>query len=213
MSYSARQIHCLERMGIVPWICSTQSGILPAVQSDTGEVVALPAATTPGNIDELCYWLPAQQLIHFDYRGTVAHCVGQPEAQLLVVCEASTSAKLADVPLSREESQLFDLMMRAIELNRSHVCLCAVGGAEGGPAEQIQDRQSVSDLCTSQTRAVLFFSQSVDDESSGGSAGRFDSPPVPFWRITHPGQLLVNPQRKREAWESLKAIRALLGRE
>lgn len=186
---------------------------LPAIPSN----VSLLSAASGGNaadIHGLTVWLQAQQLINFDHRGVATTHIGQPESPLLVVCQMSSQPlKPAEVPLGPEESRLFDLMIRAIELNRSHLCLCAVGEATG-EAAQSPTQQHVSDLCTRQTRGLIFLSQQVDDASSSAPAeGLFGSPPLPIWRMPHPSQLIINPQRKRDAWECLKAIRHLLSNQ
>jgi uracil-DNA glycosylase len=139
-------------------------------------------------------------------------CIGKPEAQLLVISQIDKqidSDEQAGGPWAGDESQLFDLMMRSIDLNLSQLRVCAVHAYPHTEAGQ-SSAHVVSDLLTPHTRAVLFFDHNLAVEQSQADYSEMTSSGLPIWRLLHPSQLLIEPQRKRMAWEALKSIRASL---
>lgn len=183
-------------MGLVPWISRT-----PAKSNWKTESATVDSGASVAE-------LPARKLINFEHRGSLTHYLGRPEATLLVVSEADSRIS-GNVPWSKDESQLFDLMMRAIELTPDQLQVCSVAGDQGMNAEHVSN-YSVSDLCNARTRAIVFFDRHLENEDCQGDYHEFKSFGLPMWRILHPCNLLLEPIRKRMAWESLKAINAIL---
>ncbi|MFK7996361.1 MAG: hypothetical protein AB8B87_19635 [Granulosicoccus sp.] len=223
MSYTARQLHCLEAMGLVAWV----SGESPEVEqqlapqapdnalrqaqgspdrSTEPSGVAIPAA-----IDQLSQWLVRQPLTRLMYKGTQTSSIGSEQASLLVVCVHTQES--SQLPLSRESAQLFDLMMRAIDVQRTGFRQCAM------PTQlstQVQDSKAIlylEDVVTPQCRVVLVLDPLWGPSAVAGEPGKsvLPSSSVPFWRVPHPDLLLANPALKREAWEALKAMQQVLG--
>lgn len=199
-------------MGIVPWIRVSagkktrdrSGGSAPAV----GPVSSAVDRHDPGQ------WLASQQLIEFARGNAKESKLGPANAPLLVVCEIVTITP-GSVPLNLEETKLFDLMMRAINLDRTHSQLCAISPSSSNSADA-SINQTVSQLCGAQTAAVLFFcrGQNISDQTTIRQQLHTPHlPPLPLWCVAHPSDLMARPQLKRSAWESLKAIKATLGSE
>lgn len=119
MSFSARQQHCLEAMGIVPWVSKSKSQtpiaessaalleptaapIQPASVSVAATVESLPAAKIielptfvagpmPESVEDLSLWLPSQPVGLLAVRSVMQNFVGQSEAPLLIVVESTHS--------------------------------------------------------------------------------------------------------------------------
>ncbi|MFK7893211.1 MAG: hypothetical protein AB8B63_20520 [Granulosicoccus sp.] len=214
MGFTTRQVYCLERMGIVPWVlkasvaASNHTVPAGAVASVAAE---LAASAVPDEFAVFMPWLADQSLLEFTYRGVSTAHTGARDAPLLVISEAEHKSA-EGVPFDTDQSALFDLMMQAIGLNRTHCCLCAVSGAGDAPCAA-PDAVSIPELCSQQTRAVIYFSRQFRETlPASEQQGLLPSPSVPLWRIPHPALLLANPQLKRLAWESLKAIKSTLER-
>jgi hypothetical protein len=241
VSFSARQQHCLEAMGIVPWVSKSQSLIplskpmtaLPEASSEPiqqavvsigvtvetlapANVVERPTSVLgpmPESIEELSLWLPSQPLGLLAVRSEYQSFVGQPEAPLLVVVD-STKSKNSDQPpatspFNSEAAQLFDLMMRAINVTLGQRKLCYLS-RRIDPSSAIQ-HGVVMDLCIPQTKGVLLLVQDWNSFTAPITDHfRLDQPPLPVWRIPHPNLLLEFNQLKRQAWRSLQALQPVL---
>ena len=72
----------------------------------------------------------------------------------------------------------------------------------------------VSALCTANTRGVLIlmdpWSFDADDSAVKQHQSRLPDSGLPVWRIAHPALLLEQPQHKRQDWQVLKGVRAML---
>ncbi|MBX2878981.1 MAG: hypothetical protein KTR32_03560 [Granulosicoccus sp.] len=208
MSYTARQLHCLKHLGLVPWVLRKSNQNQDSALSVT-EPVQLSA---PQQIDELANWVESQTLAMFDYRGGSTHHIGSPQAGLLAIAQLDSDVKNSG-PLGNEELRLFEMMMHAINLDRGSFSLAAVGASPGGEPNALSeklDSQVVSDLINDYTRAVVFLMRQPLQNASAEEHCRLNRSRLPFWRIAHPAVLLHQPEEKRHAWESLKAIRAVL---
>jgi hypothetical protein len=241
VSFSARQQHCLEAMGIVPWVSKSEllipvSGTITTVSEPiavpslaAGVAVAAsvePLATVnvierpafvprpmPESIEELALWLPSQPVGLLAVRSRYQRFVGQPEAPLLIVVEP---AELTDsvqsahtTPFNAEAAQLFDLMMRAINVTLGQRKLCHLSFVVD--ASDATETAYVMDLCVPQTKAVLLLVQDWDSLTAPvADHFRLDQPPLPVWRIPHPDLLLEFNQLKRQAWTSLQALQSVL---
>lgn len=247
MSFSARQQHCLEAMGIVPWVSKSEMpvadvvvpqsetpvatnksagvGVATVIESLTAEVVAEPAIAVPGPgpvaglgpmpeaIDDLRQWLPFQRVGLLSVRTQSQYFVGHLEAPLLVIADSVTPAGSVQAPLSTpfnaEAAQLFDLMMRAINVTLGQRKMCYLSN-ETNTADAIKAEQ-VQDLCVAQTKAVLLLTHDWNRLATPvADHFRLDQPPLPVWRIPHPDVLLEFNQLKRQAWSSLQALQSVL---
>ncbi|MFT4727130.1 MAG: hypothetical protein ACI9UN_001625 [Granulosicoccus sp.] len=241
MSFSARQQHCLEAMGIVPWVSKSES-LIPMVEPITAvpEIsaapiqqavvrIAAPVETLapanvierpafvlgpmPESVEELALWLPSQPLGLLAVRSVYQNFVGQPEAPLLIVVDSKKSKDSdqppAASPFNSEAAQLFDLMMRAINVTLGQRKLCHLS-RRIDPASATEPGVVV-DLCVPQTKAVLLLVQDWNSFTAPITDHfRLDQPPLPVWRIPHPNLLLEFNQLKRQAWRSLQALQSVL---
>lgn len=219
MSFSARQQYCLEAMGIVPWVSKNQSLVakvdLSLTRSDPAIVpirqVIAATGSMPQDIDELRAWLPVQPLGVLSVRSEPRSFIGLAEAPLLIVVDQGESATAAQsaatTALSLEASQLFDLMMRAINITLKQRKVCRLSFDAGTAASK--DAAHVLDLCVPQTKAILLLVQDWHSLSSPGTDHfRLEHPSLPVWRIPHPDLLLEFNQLKRQAWISLQALQS-----
>jgi hypothetical protein len=227
VSFSERQQHCLEAMGIVPWVSrnpepeavpyrsfetvlSTENRLAESSEQvvDSSHVVA---TDLPSDLDALGLWLPEQPLASFGYKGAEHTILGHPEASVLVVVQRNRQND-REMPLSGDAAQLFELMMRSINLGRSDVRQCALAGKMLPSDGQKTVVQSVSDACTPQTRAILLLLplEANNDPSADAHYCRSAQSQLPVWRISHPDILLQENQRKRQAWQAMKALQQYL---
>ncbi|MFK8082986.1 MAG: hypothetical protein AB8B97_22125 [Granulosicoccus sp.] len=223
MSYSERQRHCLDAMGLVAWTCTAQAGIpkppaglqIPDARLEQGhDTLAVSertqSAAMPATIEHLGQWLVGQPVSQMSYKGGQTYCMGSDQAPLMVVCvqEDATS----QMPLSRESAQIFDMMMRAIDRPRTGYRQCVM--PVGAPAQRELDVAAVyiDDLLTAHTGAVLVLDPHLDKGSEAAESEKTALPQsaVPVWRIPHPDLLLATPQLKRRAWQGLKSLKRVL---
>ena len=227
VSFSERQQRCLEAMGIVPWVsrnpepeAAVDRALEPVITTDDhmaeslGQIIDSPhvAATfLPSDLQGLGLWLPRQPLANFGYKGAVHTVLGHPEASVLVVVQRHRQG-VSELPLSGDAAQLFELMMRSIDLGRSDVRQCALADNAGPSDSQQTVFQSVGDACTPQTRAILLLSwlEVNNDPSADAHHCRLAQSQLPVWRISHPDLLLQENQRKRQAWQVMKALQHYL---
>ena len=227
VSFSERQQHCLEAMGIVPWVsrnpvpeAALDRSLEPVLSTDdrvaelSEHVVDsshLISTDLPSDLDALGLWLPEQPLASFRYKGAVHTVLGHPEASVLVVVHRHRQND-SELPLSGDAAQLFELMMRSINLGRSDVRQCALAESVGPSDRQQSVVQSVSDACTAQIRAILLLLplEANNDPSADAHHCRSAQSQLPVWRISHPDILLQENQRKRQAWQAMKALQHYL---
>lgn len=172
----------------------------------------------PEPLDELKHWLPQQSLGLLSVRSQLQHIVGKPDAPLLVVVQSNLVSKTGQLPpstpFSVDAAQLFDLMMRAIQVTlgaRKVVHLASASESLSiAPAAQIPEVR-VKDVCDPQTKAVLLLVQDWNTYTAPiEDHFRLDQPALPVWRIPHPDLLLQQSQLKRQAWTSLQTLQAVL---
>lgn len=229
MSFTERQRHCLDAMGIVAWVSDDNSvaDLLPVPKmpdSDVGSVsdaaaLRLPVRSStdetmtniamPSAIDELANWLVRQPLTMLTYKGRQANYIGSENAALVIVCLQMEQSN--QLPLSSECTQLFDLMMRAIDVPRTDFRQCSISTK---PTNQDNAHDTAAgvyleDIFTPHTRAVLVLDPYVKSESDMPQVHNTQLPStsLPLWRIPHPDLLLKTPTLKRQAWEALKGLR------
>lgn len=212
MPYTRRQQQLLTAMGIVPWVLRDGASDLAA------QVIGHPVADCPVDVPlegavESAVDRTSDRLLAFASRPLCSlvngFSIGHAEAPLLVVVE--THELLVTAPLTGDAAQLFEQMMRSIDVTRGAVCQCAVpanaNNAEFGQA-------TVSSLVSLHCAAGILLSHDIDDVEDASAhafslpvAGRND---LPMWRIPHPDILLSHPLKKRQAWQALKAVRQRL---
>ena len=217
MSYTRRQQQLLTAMGFVPWVQRGSGGSTQDAQ---------PNGHTDADVDvDLAADVPLQGAANSsvaqvsDGAPTFASrplcslangfSIGHTEAPLLVVVE--THELLVTAPLVGDAAQLFEQMMRSIDVTRGSVCQCAVPAganvAEPGQA-------TVSSLVSIHRAAGILLTHEFEDVETASAhvmtlpvAGRNA---LPMWRIPHPDILLTQPLKKRQAWQALKAVRQIL---
>jgi len=199
LSFSARQQYYLEAMGMVPW-----------VSRKTEPLISTVTTRFPSDLQELAVWLPEQPLADFGYKGAVHTVLGHPDAPVMVVVqrdEQHDGQHDGDLPLSGDAAQLFELMMRSIDLGRSDIRQCALASQS-----QSTNDHTVIEACTAHTRAMLVLVSMEDTGNDTADAHHFRLAPsqLPAWRIAHPTTLLRDNQRKRQAWQVLKALQLYL---
>jgi len=212
----------MEAMGLVPWVYARQIG---ADRSQTLKVEDVPvvqpqaeltttqistAVPIPAESDQLAHWLVLQPLLQLTYRGSTTHCIGSHSANLIVVC--LQAAEPEQLPLNKECTQLFDLMMRAINIARTGYRQCAVSVKPAAAVGHIGAPVHLEDILASSTRGVLVLDPQLHDDAADSHSGKMllPSSSLPLWRIPHPDLLLATPALKRVAWEKLKVIQQVL---
>ncbi|MFK7853004.1 MAG: hypothetical protein AB8B79_02780 [Granulosicoccus sp.] len=210
VGFSERQLHCLEAMGIVPWVSRQGGSVAPA--STVQVPSTLSASNLPDTMPELGLCLPDRLLANFGYKGAVHTTLGHPEAPVLVVVQRfkhnDKQESDTDLPLTGDSAQLFELMMRSIGLNRSDVLQCALADSLLPGHDQSICESTVGRACTAHTRAVLVLMPMDDSNDIRADANhcRLAESGLPTWRIAHPELLLQENWRKRQAWQVLKAL-------
>lgn len=192
MRFSARQKHCLQSMGIVPWV--TLPGNEPAGGSESSQ--ACVPGPPPRSVEALGEWLASCSL---------AELTGPAEAPLLVIIEPSVD-DLDKPALTGDAASLFELMLRSIRLSSRDIRTCCITQAPTSLTPGV--------LCTPHTRALLLLQDSWPfDPAQSASAqhqGCLSDPLRPLWRVAHPRRLLEQPELKRQSWQVLKSVHALL---
>ncbi len=225
MAYSSRQLGCMSAMGLVAWTCKDVSeSLTDSILKNQPEHLALStptptptpiAASNAGVTDgsglaALAQWLVEQPLLPLVYRGATVSYIGQDQSALLVVCLHSGTPQASALDPGSE--QLFDLMMRAINMPRNAITQCAVAAKPFTPAGSTQSSIYLDAICTAHTRAILVLDPDSADLYSPVEAehGRMPTSSLPVWRLPHPDLLLQTPALKRRAWETLKALQLML---
>lgn len=175
-----------------------------------------PISTSPPHaMPELAQWLVEQNLASYSYRGSTVCVHGDEQSALLVVCLASKSqldnAELP-LPLSAEAMRLCDLMLRAIDVQRTHIRMCAINPNELPASQPSQATPVLSSVVTASVRAVLVLDASMMQPSANVEMDTaiVSGTSTPIVRIPHPDCLLQVPALKRCAWENLKSLKGML---
>lgn len=214
---------------------ATTTAVSEAVSTDTAEselaVVSPDAASSadlaapggsisslPADLAELSAALPGKAITALNIRGNWQNSLGSLDASVLVVVQPPTdSAVIAELPLSNQEAQLFEQMLRAIGLTRKDITQCVLQTASedtvagGGEAVAAMESATVETLSGGSVRAVLLLQSDIgESEVAAEHQFAFGSASIPAWRLPHPARLLSEPMRKRQAWQILKAVRCVL---
>jgi len=184
MPYTDRQARCLSAMGLVAW-----------------EQRAARPTPLPREPAALARWLPGAALGVFRYREQPLTRVGQRDAPLLVIAEAAPGDAM-NPPLSGQADTLFENMLRAIGRRRRDTCQCKLAHVPEAAGD------TVASLSGRQHRVALVLVRELDAELSADACRLTDVVPVAAaWCLPHPELLLARPERKRQAWEILRAVR------
>lgn len=173
----------MRAMGIVPWIRRDYTDQPPA-----GEDVPF----------------VARRLRVIAEGGHARMQTGSEHARLLVVVETSAVTDDTSAALTREQSSLLSLMLRAIGLEAGDYSVCALAN----PADQ-SGLDTVADLLTPGRRAMLMLTQDPEILLEAPRV-RAHGREWPVFRVAHPASLLAEPAGKRQAWQVLKALQPTL---
>jgi len=181
MPYTERQQQMLNAMGIVPWIKRDDA----VVESGT-TFADRPLRALASGIS-----------------------IGHTQAPLLVIVESDENPMSA--PLAGDAAQLFEQMMRSIDITRGSVCQCCIASTT---ALDIPGKDTIASQVSIDRLAGIVLTHEIDDnEQASAHAFQLQLPDrnaLPMWRIPHPDILLTHPLRKRQAWQALKAVRQIL---
>lgn len=111
--------------------------------------------------------------------------------------------------LEKDEEQLLLAMLRSIGLAENDLCR-TVPALSGQSMEDAGGAASVAQLHRQLPRLVLLLLNRFDPADTPAHHRLDGGAGVVGWRLPHPAVLLANPERKREAWEVLKAVRQTL---
>jgi len=198
---------------------------MPAAASVThlaAEPVATEQADAESSPDSLALNLMQTRLVEIPFRGQRCAQLGKSDAPLLILVEA-ISTQQKQYPFEAKDAKLFDDMLRSIAWRRQDVCLAVLPPAgnslmleEAGDlsADLYAQNMAVScvaDVCKPHRDAVLLFRMSLPETLN------IDELVVPMerksmmaWQLPHPAMLRESPNRKRQAWNVLKAVRQRL---
>lgn len=200
--YSEAQLHTLRALGLVPWVRRDGFVHLGEPVRDVAEPPAAPtwqAGPAPAALSAVAHWLTPQPLAGFARRGERRYEHGGEGARLLVLAEAA----LGDtdlLPMAAPEAALVDAMLRAIDLERADYATAVVHAHQTGAPDEAAPR--VADAVRGRAGLLWLSHQAA---TSGGE--RFELEGVVAFRVPHPARLLARPLEKRQAWQTLKALR------
>lgn len=212
-------------MGIVPWVPKAYApetiSASPLAEQTIDQPVAQPAISTPAPhaLGDVKLWLPQQAVVQMAVRAGSQSYSGNDDAPLLVVVETADGDNPVEPVRSAfntESAQLFELMMRAINmpLAKRKLCVLAAASNPDQPPNNVQRVSSVNELFHVQTKAVLLLVKRWDGMQELKTADdhhvRLEQPPLPVWRIPHPDLLIQQNQLKRQAWFALQALQSVL---
>lgn len=149
-------------------------------------------------------------LVEIPFRGQRCSQLGKADAPLLVLVEA-VSQQQNQYPFESTDAKLFDDMLRAIAWRRQDVCLAVLPPSNQADLIAADDGPRVADLCKPHRDAVLLFRHTMPDSLNADElVVPMERTSMMAWQLPHPALLRESPQRKRQAWNVLKAARARL---
>ncbi len=146
MPYTERQLHCLNHMGITPWVnrqtvvAQATSQALAVEPTPTAMPAEAPAAIPAAELKPLPLDVSAAApvpvevepvsvpdfldypLVAMPFRGAQHVQLGKAHSPLLILVEAC-ALEQAQYPFEAADAKMFDDMLRAIAWQRQHVCL------------------------------------------------------------------------------------------
>lgn len=194
-------------MGIVPWVSRFADESADEASAPLGKSAPLIAgAKAPCDVADLGEWLLGQRLVPIEFRGALHPVLGVAGAPLLVVLSQENTLPVAG-SMTGDDGRLFELMLRSIALGNRDTRRCLLGNEPTSTSD-------ISSLLTAQTRGVLVlmedWSFDVSDVTVEQHRGRLPQSGLPVWRMAHPSIVLQRAMLKRQAWQVLKNIRAML---
>ncbi len=93
MRFSARQQHCLNAMGIVPWVSRHAAEVVEVaeVAASAFTLAVEASAQPPESAARLGEWVLSRALVPIHYRGSEFPVLGAAEATVLVIVEQTGS--------------------------------------------------------------------------------------------------------------------------
>jgi uracil-DNA glycosylase len=209
MPYTQSQLQCLRGMGLVPWVER-----VPATETNPTEIPDLVSEQQPqaavAPVPEAEHDFMHTPLLAMPFRGQLCTQLGKKDSPLLILVEA-LSLSQSQYPFEPADAKLFDDMLRSIAWRRQDTCLGVLEPSTQSLALNDEPAAVVAQLCqTHRDVALVFRLQLPDTESVDDLAIDFNRPGLKAWQLPHPSLLRNSPQRKRQAWNVLKAARALL---
>ncbi len=204
----------MQAIGLVPWV----RRVSPTDDVVREATIPVAAATTPSEPTPVApppaaltaaLQKPAQDSsanVSDQTIGQLVACSGDTESPLLLIFDNRDGT--TTWPLSKEDDALLDGMLRAIGMSKSAVCSCAML-----QDASVQGQQSLEALCQPPRKRFLYF---------GGEVIAADEhKPIPMiqaafaselngWQLPSLATLREAPQRKRQAWITLKLLRSAL---
>lgn len=149
-------------------------------------------------------------LVEIPFRGKRCLQLGKSDAPLLILVEA-TSHQQKQYPFEAADAKIFDDMLRAIAWRRQDVCLAVLAPSGQGEIDLPANGPCVADLCKPHRDAVLLFRHAVPStQVAEDLLVPMQRESMMAWQLPHPQLLRASPDRKRQAWNVLKAARARL---
>lgn len=205
MPYTQSQLQCLRGMGLVPWVERVQ--LLEQNTQQAPAPIPQPTATALPEAQQDFMQTP---LLAMPFRGQLCTQLGKSDSPLLILVEA-LSLSQSQYPFEPADAKLFDDMLRSIAWRRQDTCLGVLEPSVQSLALNDEPAAMVSHLCkTHRDVALVFKLQLPDTESADELSIELNRPGLKAWQLPHPSLLRESPQRKRQAWNVLKAARALL---
>gem|GEM_PF-6270512 len=215
----------MQAIGLVPWVRRGTSQQLQAETAQGDVVVASHEAltTTQQSAPASSVAPQSQASVQASAQSLgelTAWVSGGLDSAVLLVFDTRDDG--TSWPLSKADDALLDGMLRAIGLSKSTVCSCAIGGdpsdsASGDPSQG----QSLASLCDAPRQYCLVFGSTLTGneisedalEPVSISQSSVDGAPVftlGGWQLPTLAALRAAPQRKRQAWITLKQLRSSL---
>jgi len=202
---------------------------MPAAASVThlaAEPVATKQADAGSRPDSLALKLMQTRLVEIPFRGQRCAQLGKSDAPLLILVEA-ISTQQKQYPFEAKDAKLFDDMLRSIAWRRQDVCLAVLPPAgnslmleeAGDLSTDLSANKStehsavpcVADVCKPHRDAVLLFRMSLPETlNTDELVVPMERKSMMAWQLPHPAMLRESPNRKRQAWNVLKAVRQRL---
>ena len=149
-------------------------------------------------------------LVAIPFRGRFCTQLGNPDASFLILVEAISNQQ-AQYPFEPSDAKIFEDMLRAIAWRRQDVCLAVLPPSKQASLVPSDQSATVAELCRVPRDAVLLFRHELSETLNPEELlVPMKNDRLHAWQLPHPALLRESPNRKRQAWEVLKAARARL---
>ncbi|MEE9332489.1 MAG: hypothetical protein V3U65_00165 [Granulosicoccaceae bacterium] len=180
----------MQAIGLVPWVRRTANAA--AVQDQDTPVLLEAEASHTSEGDQT-----SDQLVL---------CSGETESALLLIFDNRDGSN--SWPLSKADDALLDGMLRAIGMSKATVCSCALL-----QDASVQGQTSLQTLCQPPRKHFLYIGGEAIAADTIDPIAMTQAAPggvIDGWRIPSLAMLREAPQRKRQAWVTLKQLRSAL---